>query len=126
MTNVNPDSTLLHFGKAPAPIDGDYKYAILAKENQHIVQTEDFTRILANGTESTLNDYYGRSWNSFDLPEIPDVLPPLPIIHRIQSKLHIHNEIPTIHLYGDQSLVDNMHKNQTKDIDVNLNMTYIR
>lgn len=77
------------------------------------LQTENFTRTLTNETESTPNDYYRVSWNYFALPEIPGILP-LPIIHRIKSDLHIHNKIPTIH------------HNQTADINVNLNMTYIR
>ncbi|KAI7892714.1 coth protein-domain-containing protein [Mucor mucedo] len=125
LTNANSNSSLLHFGEAPAPNNGDYKYVIIENENNQIVESENFTRTISDGTTSTPNDYYGRSWNYFDLPEMPDILPSLPIIHRIQSKLHIHNEIPTIHFYGDQSLVDMIHQNQTADIDIHLNMTYI-
>lgn len=123
LTTVSDDSNLLHIGQAPAA--DLYKYALLFKENSTIIETESFSR---NGTnEDTLNEYYGRSWNSWTLNEIPTILPPLPIIDRIESKLHVDGEIPTIHLTGNQTAIDYMHANQeSKDIDIYLNMTYIR
>ncbi|KAG2198068.1 hypothetical protein INT47_011903 [Mucor saturninus] len=122
LSTVSDDSALLHIGQAPAA--DTYKYALLFKENTTIIETESFAR---NGTnEDTLNEYYGRSWNSWALDKIPTILPPLPIIDRIESKLHIDGEIPTIHLTGNQTAIDYMHANQeSKDIDIYLNMTYI-
>lgn len=123
LTTVSDDSTLLHIGEAPAA--SAYKYALLFKENNTIIESENFTR---NGTEeNTLNEYYGRSWNSWTLATMPTIISPLSIIDRISSKLHVDGEIPTIHLTGNQTAIDYMHANQeSKDIDINLNMTYIR
>lgn len=123
LTTVSDCSTLLHIGEAPAA--DSYKYALLFKDNNTIIESESFTR---NGTsEDTLNEYYSRSWNSWSLDKIPTILPSLPTINRIESKLHIDGEIPTIHLTGNQTEINYIHANQqSKDIDIYLNMTYIR
>lgn len=126
LIETNKDSTLLHYGKAPKSNSGHYKYVILLKDNRQIVQCENFTRVLTRQDKSTLNEYFGRSWNKFDLPLLPTVLPPLSVIDRVQTKLHVDGEIPVIHLFGNQSEIDLVHKNQTSDIKIELNMTYIR
>lgn len=121
---VDDKSTLLYTGKAPSA--DSYRYALLLKSDNSIIESESFNR---NGTDddSTLNEYYGRSWNSWTLDKMPTVLPPLPIIDRIDSDLHIDGEIPTIHFTGNQTAIDYLHANQeSTDIEVNLNMTYIR
>ncbi|KAI7879856.1 coth protein-domain-containing protein [Mucor mucedo] len=124
LTKVNEASTLLHYGDAPSPSSG-YKYAILQKDTNQVIESENFTRE-NSPSESTLNEYYGRSWNSYNnLTKLPLIMEPLPIINRIESDLHIDNEIPTVHFYGDQAQIDNLHNNQMEDIDVNLNMAYI-
>lgn len=125
LTGTSDVSTLLHYGDAPISTSG-YKYAFAQSDNNQIIETENFTRT-NNENETTLNEYYGRAWNSYDkLKELPTILPPLPIINRIESDLHIENEIPTIHLFGSQEDIDNIHNNQMSDIDIHLNMTYIR
>ncbi|KAI8641497.1 coth protein-domain-containing protein [Parasitella parasitica] len=61
-----------------------------------------------------------------NLTQLPTIMEPLPIINRIKSDLHIDGEIPTIHITGSQSAIDNLHANNYADIDVSdLNMTYI-
>lgn len=103
LTSVSDASSLLHSGEAPYA--DSYKYAILLKTDNSILESENFTR---NGTDSdtTLNEYYGRSWNSKTLDKIPSILPPLPIIDRIDSDLHIDGEIPTIHFIGNQTAIE--------------------
>lgn len=123
LSNINELTPLLHRGEAPVSSTG-YKYAILS--NHQITETENFTRPSPSDTET--NDYYGRSWNSYqNLTKLPTLLPPLPIIDRIQSDLHIENEIPTIHLYGNQSEINYIHQHQLDDkARVKLSMAYIR
>ncbi|CEP14033.1 hypothetical protein [Parasitella parasitica] len=125
LTSVSDKSQLLHSGEAPAATSG-YKYAVLDKSNTAtIVEQESFTRKPVT-EDSTLNEYYGRSWNTMNLTQLPTIMDPLPIIDRIKSDLHIDGEIPTIHITGSQSSIDNMHSNNYADIDVSdLNMTYI-
>jgi hypothetical protein len=45
---------------------------------------------------------------------------------RIDSDLHIDGQIPTLHMVGNQTQLDAMHANSTGDIDVGVNMTYMR
>ncbi|GAA5806662.1 hypothetical protein MFLAVUS_000010 [Mucor flavus] len=125
LTETNKDSTLLHYGKAPKSNSGHYKYVILLKDNHQMVQCENFTRVVTRQVKSTLNECFGRPWNKFNLPLLPTILPPLPVINRVQTKLHVDGEIPVIHLFGNQSEIDLVHKNQTSDIKIELNMTYI-
>lgn len=126
LKSVSKKSQLLHTGDAPAAASG-YKYAVIDKANPStIIDQESFTRDPVTG-DKTLNEYYGRSWNTMNLTQLPTIMDPLPIIDRIETKLHIDGEIPTIHITGNQSAIDNMHKEQYADVDVKgLSMTYIR
>ena len=126
LTSVSKKSQLLHSGEAPAATSG-YKYVVLDKaDTSNIVDQESFTRNPVTD-DSTLNEYYGRSWNTMNLTQLPTIMDPLPIIDRIKSDLHIDGEIPTIHFTGNQSAIDYMHANQYADVDVSdLTMTYIR
>lgn len=126
LTSVSKESKMLHSGKAPVATSW-YKYALLDKANtSNIVGQEDFNRNPVTD-DNTLNEYYGRSWNTMNLTQLPTIMDPLPIINRIKSNLHIDGEIPTIHITGNQSAIDYIHANNYKDIDVNgLRMTYIR
>ncbi|KAI7894225.1 coth protein-domain-containing protein, partial [Mucor mucedo] len=123
LSNTNEATPLLHRGKAPICSTG-YKYAILS--SHQVLDTENFTRPCSSDNIQA-NDYYGRSWNSYhNLTRLPTLLPPLDIMDRIQSDLHIENEIPTIHLYGNQNEIDYMHHNQVnKTVRIKLNMAYI-
>ncbi|KAG2191119.1 hypothetical protein INT46_006324 [Mucor plumbeus] len=125
LTSVSKKSHLLHTGEAPAAASG-YKYAVLDKVNtSNIVDQESFIRNPVTD-DSTLNEYYGRSWNTMNLTQLPTIMDPLPIIDRIKSDLHIDGEIPTIHFTGNQSAIDYMHANQYANVEASdLRMTYI-
>ncbi|KAI7894227.1 coth protein-domain-containing protein [Mucor mucedo] len=123
LSNNNEATPLLHRGQAPISSTG-YRYAILSRHQ--VLDVENFTRHCSSDNIQK-NDYYGRSWNSYhNLTKLPTLLPPLDIMDRIQSSLHIDNEIPTIHLYGNKTEIDNMHHQQTdRAMRVELNMAYI-
>ncbi|KAI7905160.1 coth protein-domain-containing protein [Cokeromyces recurvatus] len=115
-------SKLLHIGKAPVAISG-YKYVILSKKDNHVVKEEPFIR--APVEINTFNEHFGRSWNKKVLNKLPIIMDPLPIIHRIDSDLHIDGQIPTIHITGDQTALNNMHFKRNEDIKISMNMVYI-
>lgn len=127
LTNVDDASALLHKGKAPIASTA-YKYAILDKDNTtNIIEQESFSRDPITNSSKTLNEYYGRSWNSKTLDQLPTIIDALPIINRIDSDLHIDGEIPTIHITGNQTAIDYIHANAQSDIDVTgLTLAYIR
>ncbi|KAI9484207.1 MAG: coth protein-domain-containing protein [Benjaminiella poitrasii] len=122
LTAVSESAILLHTGEAPIASRG-YKYAILSKNDSTIVREESFTRSPAN--YDTINEHYGRSWNRKQLNQLPTIMNPLPIIHRIESDLHIDGQIPTIHIIGNQTALDEIHSKRNEDIEIKMNMTYI-
>ncbi|KAL9542846.1 hypothetical protein MBANPS3_008408 [Mucor bainieri] len=126
LTSTDDASALLHKGKAPIA-STSYKYAILDKDNtSSIVDQESFSRDPITNSSKTLNEYYGRSWNSKTLDQVPTIMDPLPIINRISSDLHIDGEIPTIHITGNQTAIDYIHANAESDIDITgLTLAYI-
>ncbi|KAL7332819.1 hypothetical protein PS15p_201814 [Mucor circinelloides] len=126
LTSTDDASTLLHKGKAPIS-NTFYKYAIIDKENTtNIIDQESFSRDPITNSSKTLNEYYGRSWNSKKLKQVPTIMDPLPIINRVNSDLHIDGEIPTIHITGNQTAIDYIHANAESDIDITgLNLAYI-
>ncbi|KAI9251873.1 coth protein-domain-containing protein [Phascolomyces articulosus] len=127
--HVTPESALLHIGSAPKAKKG-YYYAIIKRdqvqnETMVLLEHEPFVRSLPAGGNTTPNEFYNRSRNSFDITPIPKVLDPLPFIDRIKSKLHQPGQIATIHIVGPQDQIDHMHKKSKKDIQVMTNVTYI-
>ncbi|KAI8064292.1 coth protein-domain-containing protein [Gilbertella persicaria] len=116
------DSSIFHTGEAPSASSG-YKYAQILKNDYSIVSQENFTR--SPLTNDTLNEYYDRSWNTKTMNTIPTILSPLSVVNRIDSDLHVDGQIPTIHLTGNQTAVDEMHADSQADTKVDLNMTYI-
>ncbi|GAN00807.1 hypothetical protein MAM1_0002c00231 [Mucor ambiguus] len=126
LTSTDDASTLLHKGKAPIA-STSYKYAILDKDNTtSVIDQESFSRDPITNSSKTLNEYYGRSWNSKTLDQVPTIMDPLPIISRIDSDLHIDGEIPTIHITGNQTAIDYIHTNAESDIDISgLTLAYI-
>lgn len=120
---VQDESSLYFVGKAPVAENG-YKYVILNSAN-NVTEQENFTRTpITDG--DTLNEFYNRTWNSLNLTQLPVAYDPLPIIHRIESDLHIDGQIPTIHITGDQATIDAMHANPANDTEIPVKMTYIR
>ncbi|KAI8640403.1 coth protein-domain-containing protein [Parasitella parasitica] len=118
----NENVTILHTGRAPIATSG-YRYVKITKENNN-TEIEPFLR--SSSQNDTANEFFKRSWNSKELTQLPAMFEPLPAIKRISSQLHRDGEIPTIHLTGNQTLLDNMHNSSgTEDIDVPTNMTYV-
>ncbi|KAG0177313.1 hypothetical protein DFQ28_006095 [Apophysomyces sp. BC1034] len=118
--NPSPECPILFTGEAPEASKG-YTYVKL-KDNQ-VVEKESFVRQLAK--DNTPNEFYNRTWNTVTVSKLPNVLPPLPPIDRIQTDLHIDGQIPTLYFSGDQAEIDLMHKNFRGDNQVFTNMTYI-
>ncbi|KAI9281638.1 coth protein-domain-containing protein [Sporodiniella umbellata] len=118
--NSNSSFPILYTGKAPLALLG-YQYARVTLENS--TQPEPFIRHSVN--MKTPNEFFNRTWNSRDNAQFPQVYPPLKSIHRIQSNLHKHNEIPTVHITGDQTMIDAMHHNVSADIKFKSNLTYL-
>ncbi|CAO0799590.1 unnamed protein product [Mucor circinelloides] len=117
----NENATILYSGQAPVATSG-YRYVKITKENNN-TEIESFLR--APSQNDTFNEFFKRSWNTKQLAPLPTVFEPLPAIKRIQSQLHRDGEIPTIHLTGNQTLIDIMHHSNGVDIDVPTNMTYV-
>lgn len=123
LTN-NGESSLLYSGSAPVAQTG-YRYVVLDNHNNHIIQQENFTRTPVSDV-STLYEHYNRTWNIMQMDPLPDILDPLPIIHRVKRDAHFDGQIPTIHLTGNQTAIDYIHKNPRERVNVEMNLTYIR
>ncbi|KAF1796993.1 coth protein-domain-containing protein [Mucor lusitanicus] len=112
---------LLYSGSAPAA-KNEYHYAILDSANQ-VNASEAFTRSPVLN-ESTANEFFNRSISTHQLTYLPQIYEPVPVIDRIDSNLHHLDQIPTIHIWGNQTEVDLLHKNQLEDLEFELNLTY--
>lgn len=115
------DDILLHSGKAPAA--NQHYYYAKTKQNS-IIERESFTRDPVH--DQTPNEFYNRSKNNWPIRKLPKVYKDLPVINRIKTELHRTGEIPTIHFQGNQAEMDKMHTNVFDDINVMVNVTYIR
>ncbi|KAI8337897.1 coth protein-domain-containing protein [Chlamydoabsidia padenii] len=110
---------VLHSGSAPL---GNYSYAKL-DQAQAVVEKEAFER---QPVETSLYEFYNRTWNTRHVVELPTLLDPLPGMDRIDdSQLHPKDHIPTIYLSGDPAQIDLMHSNTTLDTKVTVDMHYI-
>jgi hypothetical protein len=113
-------NSLLYQGEAPSA-SNEYHYAILDSMKQ-VNTSESFTRSPIQS--NTLNEFFNRSLNTHELVTLPQVYDPLPSIHRITSDLHIQGQIPTMHIWGNETAVTELHGKQLEDLDVELNLTY--
>lgn len=116
-------SSILFAGSAPAA-QHHYYYAKV-KQDGSVIEKESFQRKPFDG-DTTPNEHYNRSWNKWEITQLPNVLEPLPSIHRIKSDLHNDGEISTIHIVADAKQIQNMHEHSQDDIQVMTNMTFIR
>ncbi|EPB83655.1 hypothetical protein HMPREF1544_09571 [Mucor circinelloides 1006PhL] len=112
---------LLYTGSAPAA-KSEYHYAIIDSVNQ-VNASEAFTRTPVLN-ESTTNEFFNRSISTHQLNYLPQVYEPVSVIDRIESGLHHLDQIPTIHIWGNQTAIDLLHKNQLEDLEFELNLTY--
>ncbi|EIE79697.1 hypothetical protein RO3G_04402 [Rhizopus delemar RA 99-880] len=111
---------ILYQGEAPIA-KTSYHYAIV-DANHGINASESFAR---NPIQAdSLNEFFNRSMNAYNVSSLPQVLPPLPSIKRIASDLHKDGQIPTIHIWGNETAITYLNTNQQEDIDVELNFTY--
>lgn len=122
---LKPEHGILYKGEAPFPKFG-YNYVYTEKSNENTAKiSESFVRLPSdNESTSTVNEFFDRPYNTYNVKSLPQALPPLDSINRIESDLHIKNQIPTIHIYGDQSSIDSLHKNQKADLEFKLNVAY--
>lgn len=116
-------SSILYQGEAPVAQFG-YHYAIL-DGNRQINATEEFSRAPVKTGNQTINEFFNRTQNIHQVFSLPQVLPPLPGINRIDSDLHIQGQIPTIHIWGNETAITYLHEHQLEDIDIEMNVTYI-
>ncbi|KAG2204353.1 hypothetical protein INT47_009395 [Mucor saturninus] len=112
---------IIYQGKAPIATTG-YYYAILENDKQPNV-TEAFHRTPSQN--DTVNEFFNRTSEYHQVLSLPQMLPPLPSINRIDTNLHIQGQIPTIHIWGNASAVKYLHEKPLEDISVRLNFTYI-
>lgn len=112
---------ILYQGEAPVAKQA-YHYVVL-NENKAVNRSEEFSR--SPVATNTPNEFFNRAQNIHQVRTLPQFLPPLSSINRIESDLHILGQIPTIHIWGNQTAVETLHKNQMQDLEVNLNVTYI-
>ncbi|KAI8090406.1 coth protein-domain-containing protein [Thamnidium elegans] len=114
---------ILYKGDAPSATTG-YHYAFV--DNKEVKVSEPFTRPpLKDGLLTTLNEFFNRSISNYELNALPQVLEPLPSIHRINSDFHIMNQIPSIHIYGNTSATKYLEDNRLEDYKAVLNVAYI-
>lgn len=114
-------TSVLYSGSAPAAQNG-YHYVILDSTNQ-VNASEAFSRTL-NQNEVATNEFFNRSLVTYQLNYLPQVYKPVSSINRIDSDLHILNQIPTIQISGNQTEIDILHKNQLQDLEFEFNVTY--
>lgn len=113
---------LLYQGEAPAAQSG-YHYAIL-DAMQQINASEAFSRPPVMN-KTTYNEFFNRSSNVYNVTSLPQVLEPISAIKRIETDLHLQDQIPTIHLWGNATAIESLNDNQLdEDLDVELNMNY--
>ncbi|KAI9482872.1 MAG: coth protein-domain-containing protein [Benjaminiella poitrasii] len=119
--NRNDTIPLLHSGLAPAAETG-YHYVRIINGSNMI--DEPFWR--PPTTNGTPYEFFNRTWNNYSIATFPQIYPELPAINRIQSRLHLEGQIPTLHIMGNQSRFDEMHNNSTEDsLFVKSNITYL-
>ncbi|KAI8140782.1 coth protein-domain-containing protein [Fennellomyces sp. T-0311] len=112
---------LVHRGIAPAAIH-NYRYVQVVEGR--VVEQESGLRDPFPGNASQL-EFYNRTWNTWHITPIPQVLDPLPVIDRLESNFHRDGHIPTIHLAANPTELDQIHRNIFDDIKITANMTYI-
>lgn len=117
----NTTFPILFSGKAPLAQSG-YHYAKMYASSDGGLE-EPFSRQPIN--ESTPHEFFNRTWNTHENAQFPQLYPYLDSVHRIQSNLHRDNEIPTIHIVGNDTMLGVLNANITGDVKVKTNVSYI-
>jgi hypothetical protein len=76
--------------------------------------SESFVRVPLKEVLS-LNEFFNHSLSTYGIGSLPQILEPSQTINKIQSDLHIANQIPTIHIDENVSAIDYLHANQLED-----------
>ncbi|KAG1110815.1 hypothetical protein G6F42_015217 [Rhizopus arrhizus] len=118
---ANKTFPVLFSGKAPSAKSGYHYAKVYVSDNSTLA--EPFERQPVN--QSTPHEFFNRTWNTHDNAQLPQVYSPLSSIHRIKSNLHRDNEIPTIHIIGNQTELDQMKSNTTADVSVKTTISYL-
>ncbi|KAI8874680.1 hypothetical protein K501DRAFT_204232, partial [Backusella circina FSU 941] len=121
MRPIFPGSALY---RGEAPSGKPYRYVKLKSKTSEIIENEPFERQPPDSA-AALNEFYGRNWTIKEVLEFPT----LPFPHgfnRLQSALHLHDEIPTIHVMADPEEVKRIHQYYLQNIAIEANVTYIR
>ncbi|KAG1137492.1 hypothetical protein G6F37_011205 [Rhizopus arrhizus] len=118
---ANRTFPVLFSGKAPSAKSGYHYAKVYVSDNSTLA--EPFERQPVN--QSTPHEFFNRTWNTHDNAQLPQVYSPLSSIHRIKSNLHRDNEIPTIHIIGNQTELDQMKGNTTADVSVKTTVSYL-
>ncbi|KAG0800639.1 hypothetical protein G6F22_002032 [Rhizopus arrhizus] len=118
---ANKTFPVLFSGKAPSAKSGYHYAKVYVTDNSTLA--EPFERQPVN--QSTPHEFFNRTWNTHDNAQLPHVYSPLNSIHRIKSDLHRDNEIPTIHIIGNQTELDQMKGNTTADVSVKTTVSYL-
>ncbi|KAG1149569.1 hypothetical protein G6F37_008646 [Rhizopus arrhizus] len=118
---ANKTFPILFSGKAPYAQSGYHYAKMYVSDNSTLA--EPFERQPVN--QSTPHEFFNRTWNTHDNAQLPQVYPPLNSIHRIKSDLHRDNEVPTIHIIGNQTELDQMKGNTTADVSVKTTVSYL-
>ncbi|KAG1098871.1 hypothetical protein G6F42_017919 [Rhizopus arrhizus] len=122
LTAKSNEGGLLYQGEAPVAQTG-YHYAIL-DAMQQVNASEAFSRSPVMN-DTTYNEFFNRSSNVYNVTALPQILEPISAINRIETDLHLQDQIPTIHLWGNATAIEALNGNQLdEDLDVELNMTY--
>ncbi|KAI8970671.1 coth protein-domain-containing protein [Pilobolus umbonatus] len=115
-----PTSGVLYQGEAPIA-RSHYYYSMTV--NSTVVIKESFKRKAVK--VNTPNEFFDRPQNKYKINKLPQILPDIPSRNEIDTKLHRIDEIPTIHIFGDQADVDELHVEQEKEVKKKLSFTYI-
>ncbi|KAI8146998.1 coth protein-domain-containing protein [Fennellomyces sp. T-0311] len=108
-------------GSAPEGQNG-YYYAKITEDA--ITEREPFIRRPIKD-DFTPFEFYNRSQIKWEITPMPQIFEPS--FKRVQNDLHMEGQISTIHIIGNQSDIDTMHKNiSSHDFEVNVNFTFIR
>ncbi|KAG1379047.1 hypothetical protein G6F61_005291 [Rhizopus arrhizus] len=118
---ANKTFPVLFSGKAPSAKSGYHYAKVYVSDNSTLA--EPFERQPVN--QSTPHEFFNRTWNTHDNAQLPQVYSPLSSIHHIKSDLHRDNEIPTIHIIGNQTELDQMKGNNTADVSVKTTVSYL-
>lgn len=113
------DMPYIYTGNAPIAKTG-YSYVRFNKDSQSLEEREAFTRD-AIQTDSMF-EFYNRSRNTYNVPELPQLYEPVNAMHRVASNLHYSDRIPTFFLSGDISAIQT---NSSKGIDAAVDVTYV-